>query len=131
MKLNIGQSRKANALLDEIRAKLQALGAGDPELLFAYRRRVHIRLMQDERGTPAYRKKLKLEKWKQQDGRCAICHKEMPQAESERDRLHAPDGYTVENTQLVHHACHRQQQAERGFAKPRGQWRDRQPKTPR
>jgi hypothetical protein len=109
------ESKKANALLDKIRARLQVLCAGDPNLLFAYRRRIHIRLMQDERGRPALRKKLKLEKWKQQKGKCAICHKKLPQSESELDRFSAPGGYTVENTQLVHHECHRKQQAERRF----------------
>jgi hypothetical protein len=90
--LSEAESKKANALLDKIRARLQTLSAGDPQLLFAYRRRIHIRLMQDERGRPALRKKLKLEKWKQQRGKCAICYKKLPQSESELDRLSAQGG---------------------------------------
>jgi hypothetical protein len=70
-RLSQAESKKANALLDKIRARLQALSAGDPQLLFAYRRRIHIRLMQDERGRPALRRKLKREKWKQQPGQYA------------------------------------------------------------
>jgi len=114
-RLSEAESKKANNLLDTIRAKLQALSAGDPALLFAYRRRLHIRLMQDERGTPAHRKKLKAFKWIEQKGKCAICHKKMPTSESELDRFNAPAGYTPENTQLVHHECHRKQQSKRGF----------------
>ena len=109
------ESKKANALLDNIRERLQALAAGDPELLFAYRRRIHIRLMQDERGRPALRRKLKAQKWLDQKGKCALCGKSLPKAESELDRLIASAGYTVGNTRLVHHVCHRKQQAKRGF----------------
>src|SRR5665213_845669 len=96
------ESRKANALLDNIRARLQSLSAGDPGLLFAYRRRIHIRLMQDERGRPALRRKLKAKKWLDQKGKCAICGKKLPKAASELDRLIAAGGYTVANTRLVH-----------------------------
>src|SRR5450759_1683210 len=32
-----------------------------------------------------------------------------------KDSSEPPFSYTVENTQLVHHACHRSQQAKRGF----------------
>jgi hypothetical protein len=52
-RLSESESKRANAFLDFIRARLQALAAGDPELLFAYRRRIHICLMQDERGRPS------------------------------------------------------------------------------
>ena len=114
-RLSDSESKKANRLLESIRARLQALGAGDPELLFAFRRRIHIRLMHDERGTPAHRKKLKKKKWDEQDGVCAICRKNLPLAESELDRFKASAGYTAANTQLVHHTCHRKQQEKRRY----------------
>ena len=114
-RLSAIESKKATALLDNVRARLQKLSAGDPELLFAYRRRIHIRLMQDERGTPALRRKLKAQKLEEQNGKCAICHKRLPESESELDRFSAPAGYTSKNTQLVHHTCHRKQQAIRGY----------------
>jgi hypothetical protein len=114
-RLTDSESKKANALLDNIRARLQVLAAGDPELLFAYRRRIHIRLMQDERGRPALRRKLKAQKWLDQNGKCALCLEALPKAESELDRLKASAGYTAANTRLVPHACHRKQQAKRGF----------------
>jgi hypothetical protein len=114
-RLTGAESEKANALLDDIRARLQRMSAGDPALLFAYRRRVQIRLMHDERGTPALRKKLKIQKRLEQDGKCAICGKRLPEKGAELDRVSAPAGYTPANTRLVHHACHRQQQADRNY----------------
>jgi hypothetical protein len=66
--------------LNKVRAQLQALGAGDPELLFAYRRRIHIRLMQDERGTPVLRRKLKSLKLKEQKGSVRFVEKSCPKS---------------------------------------------------
>ena len=57
--------------------------------------------MQDERGRPALRKKLKLEKWKQQHGKCAICYNKLPQSESELDRLAVPALVTVVQVMLL------------------------------
>jgi hypothetical protein len=71
--------------------------------------------MQDERGRPSHRRKLKALKMIEQKGKCAICRKKLPETEAELDRIHAPSGYTPENTRLVHHTCHRQQQSERGL----------------
>ncbi len=88
---------------------------GDPVLLFALRRRLAARLTYWERGNPAKRKKLKAAKHKAQDGRCAICDEPMGVKGSELDRADPVDGYTAENTRLVHHACHRQDQETKGF----------------
>ena len=110
------QAEKANTLLESVRAQLATLSGGDPKLLFAMRRRLYIRLSYDERGTPAQRRKLKDQKWKEQRGKCAICAEDLPVSECELDRFDAVAGYTPENTQLIHHACHRKQQTDRGFA---------------
>jgi hypothetical protein len=110
------QSARANALLETVRIRLTELSSGDPVVLFAMRRRVYIRLSYDERGTPAQRIKLKNQKWKLQGGKCAICNMDLPVTEAELDRFDALAGYTSENTQLIHHACHRKQQEERKFA---------------
>ena len=114
--LTIEQSKEINDLLDEIRGRLKELSGDDKALLFALRRRIYIRLTYDERGSPAHRAKLKNQKWKHQRGKCAICQEDFPVTEAELDRLDAPAGYTPENTRLIHHACHRKQQADRGFA---------------
>lgn len=114
--LTTQQSEQVNALLATLRAQLIELSGGDPTVLFAMRRKVYIRLSYDERGTPAHRRKLKDQKWKEQRGKCAICNEDLPVSESELDRFDAVAGYTAENTQLVHHACHRKQQIDRGFA---------------
>jgi hypothetical protein len=88
-KLAKDQSAKANALLDEVRSKLDTLAGGDPKLLFHYRRRIFIRLMHDERGTPTHRRKLKIAKLAEQNGRCAIGGCSMDGKEPELDRFEA------------------------------------------
>lgn len=115
-KLTPEQSSAANLLLDDVRMRLDQLAGGDMKLLHHLRRRVMLRLQFDERGTPAHRKKLKDQKWKEQRGKCALCPEDLPETEAELDRIDSYAGYTRENTRLIHHACHRKQQAERGFA---------------
>ena len=106
----------ASALLAEIRTKLNQLAGNDPLLLFAYRRKVYKELIYDERGKPADRGKLKALKWGQQNGRCAHCGEELPLKYSELDRREAADGYTVENTDLVHARCHQARQEAKGYS---------------
>ncbi len=104
-----------NSLQAQTVDALAKLAGEDPELLFALRRRLYTRLMHLERGTPAHRTKLKAEKWKAQGGICAMCDKNMPQKGSELDRFVAWKGYTAENTRLVHHECHVDDQRRKGF----------------
>jgi hypothetical protein len=113
--LNADELKLANELLSDIRERLVNLAADDPLLLFAYRRKVVKELGYDERGKPLARAKLKALKWGQQHGRCAHCKLEMPLEYSELDRKNAPDGYTVENTELVHAKCHQARQAEKRY----------------
>jgi hypothetical protein len=101
----------ARALLDEIRGRLVALAGDDQSLLFAYRRKIFKELGYDERGTPAERKKIKCAKWGLQNGKCAHCGEELPLKNSELDRKNAEEGYTLENTDLVHAHCHDARQA--------------------
>ena len=105
-----------NELQDVTVAALAFLAGDDAELLFALRRRLYTRLMHLERGTPMHRTKLKRLKWKTQEGKCAICGGAMEQKGSELDRFKASDGYTVENTRLIHHECHVADQAAKGYA---------------
>lgn len=107
---------RANALLDDIRSKLEALSAGEKDLLFAYRRKVFKELTYDERSKPMVRRKLKDQKWKEQRGLCAICRKELPDKYAVLDRLNAADGYTKENTRLIHQECDVAHQASKGYA---------------
>src|SRR5206468_10185483 len=99
--LNLDELKRANELLSEIRRKLVELAGADPLLLFAYRRKIVKELGYDERGKPGIRAKLKALKWGQQAGKCAHCSEELPLRYAELDRKNAPDGYTVENTELV------------------------------
>lgn len=84
-------------------------------MLFAYRRKVVKELGYDERNKPGIRTKLKAQKWKQQDSKCAHCTEELPLKYSELDRKNAADGYTPENTELVHAKCHQERQAAKGY----------------
>ena len=94
-----------NALLCEIRAKLEKLSQGDKALLFAYRRKVFKELTYDERSKPMIRRKLKDQKWKEQRGLCSISDKELPEKYTVLDRMNATDVYTNENTRLIHQEC--------------------------
>ena len=107
---------RANALLDEIRSKLEALSAGEKDLLFAYRRKIFKELTYDERSKPMVRRKLKEQKWKEQRGLCKLCGKELPDKYTVLDRLNAADGYTKENTQLIHQECDVAHQTLKGYA---------------
>src|SRR2546427_67504 len=53
--------------------RIDTLSAGDPELKFAYRRKIGKELGYDERSKPTIRRALKMKKRKAQDGKCAIC----------------------------------------------------------
>jgi UTP:GlnB (protein PII) uridylyltransferase len=114
-RLTADELLKANEVLVDVRAKLKELAGDDRDLLFAYRRKVFKELIYDERGKPMQRRALKKKKWVQQEGRCAHCNEEMPVAYSELDRFNAADGYTVENTELVHDQCHRERQAAKRY----------------
>jgi hypothetical protein len=113
--LSPDELKHANELLAEIRERLTGLAGGDPLALFAYRRKVMKELQYDERGKPGERAKLKALKWGQQNGRCAHCGDELPLKYSELDRKNAPDGYTIDNTELVHAKCHQSLQAAKGY----------------
>jgi hypothetical protein len=114
--LTVEELERANALLNDIRKKLGQLSGGDKELLFAYRRKIFKELGYDERSKPMVRRKLKDQKWKQQRGLCATCGKNLPVRYSVLDRLNAVDGYTPQNTPLVHQECDVAHQALKGYA---------------
>ena len=113
--LTAAELKQANALLDEIRDRLERLSAGDPALLFAFRRKVFKELTYDERSSPTERNKLKARKMVDQRGLCTICGKPMPEKYNVLDRLRAEDGYTAENTRLIHAACDTEVQKSRGY----------------
>ena len=77
-KLNADELQQANAILAQVRARVTELAAGDQELLFALRRKVYKELIYDERSKPMARRKLKLLKYDEQGGRCAICNERCP-----------------------------------------------------
>ena len=107
---------KANELLDEIRQRIAVLSVGDRELIFAYRRKVFKELTYDERSGPSIRKKLKLLKYKEQNGLCTLCSKPLPEKYAVLDRLIAVNGYIQTNTRLIHPECDINTQISRGYA---------------
>lgn len=115
-RLTKDQLATANELLADVRQKLQALAGDDPELLFAYRRKVAKELVYDERGKPMHRGKIKKAKLIQQEGLCAECRKTLPESDNVLDRAAAIGGYTMENTRLICRACDTAVQRARGFA---------------
>jgi hypothetical protein len=113
--LSADELTKANALLAHIRDQLKSLSGNDPLLLFAYRRKIAKELQYDERGKPGARGKLKAMKWGLQNGKCAECGLDLPMKYSELDRKAAAEGYTSENTELVHAKCHQARQAAKSY----------------
>jgi UTP:GlnB (protein PII) uridylyltransferase len=114
--LTTKELEKARALLDKIRVELESLSGGNKELLFAYRRKVFKELTYDERDKPMARRKLKDQKWKEQRGLCAICCESLPEKYTILDRLKAVDGYTPENTRLIHRKCDIAKQESKHYA---------------
>ena len=103
-------------LFEKIKADLELASGGDPELLWVLRRKIAKELIYLERSRPADRKKLKIQKFKEQNGLCAICGEVLPSSGAELDRKEAIKGYTPDNTNLVHHDCHIKDQEGKGFA---------------
>ena len=114
--LSSDELKKANALLDDVRARLDELSAGDRELLFAYRRKVSKELIYDERSKPSDRRKLKEQKRREQGGICPDCGRPLPATYCVLDRTKASDGYTAANTRLICQDCDTKTQASRRYA---------------
>jgi len=105
----------ATRVLKQLEKKLTKLSAGDPELLFAFRRKIYKELTYQERSKPAVRRKLKAEKRAAQKGLCAICRKPLPASYCVLDRFVAWRGYTAKNTRLICELCDKKTQAARRF----------------
>jgi rubrerythrin len=102
-------------LIAEVRARLTELSAGDPDLLWALRRKLAKELGYEERGKPMHRTMLKMSKRIEQQNRCAICSAELPEPGAVLDRFEAMKGYTQENTQLLCPSCDTKEQQRRRY----------------
>lgn len=114
-KLTVDQLVQANALLLEVQGKIQSLAGGDPDVMFAFRRKIAKELTYLERSKPTKRKRLKARLWRNQDGRCADCGEELEVKGSILDRKIAKLGYTDENVELIHRACDERRQAAKNY----------------
>ena len=106
----------ARQVVAELRDRLSREALGNPRFLFSLRRYVWKRLEFDERGRPSDRKKIKFAKIIEQKGACAICSKDLPKRGAELDRFDPEQGYTEENTRLLCHDCHQEQQQLKNFS---------------
>ena len=114
-RLTVAELAKAKILLDSVRVQLEALSGSDPDLLFAFRRKVYKELTYDERDKPTARRKLKASKRRQQQGICPLCQAPLPKTYCVLDRLQASAGYTAANTQLICHECDIKAQSAKGY----------------
>jgi hypothetical protein len=114
-RLDPDQLQIANRLIDEVRARLDALTGGDKEYYWALRRKLAKELVYDERGKTSHRVKLKARKMEEQKGICPICEKKLPSQYCVLDRFEAIRGYTMDNTRLICQECDYAIQRERGY----------------
>lgn len=111
-------AKLARPLLAEIRDRLNGLSGGDPQLLFALRRKIYKELSFDERGTPMKRRLLRAAKYAEQQGKCALCSDTLePMGKNGvLDRAEAMDGYVNENVRLICAKCDRRVQESRNYS---------------
>jgi hypothetical protein len=102
-------------LVQETKRRMDDLSGGDPELLWALRRKLTKELVYEEGGMPVQRKVLKAQKWGEQGGKCAVCQSGLPTRGVVLDRVVTMLGNTVENTRLLCPACDAAEQAKRGY----------------
>ena len=114
-RLSAAELEIANLLLTDIRSSIETHAKGDPELLFALRRKVAKELTYDERSKPMIRRALKTKMRKLQNGLCPICTDPLPERYCVLDRTNAVDGYVVSNVRLLCPACDQQVQTSRRF----------------
>lgn len=94
-RLTPDQLELARTLLGEVRERLRALSGGDPELLFAFRRKIAKELTYDERSKPTVLGQLKRLKMKEQGGISPLCNEALPERGAVLDRARAIDGFTA------------------------------------
>ena len=104
-RLTANELAKAHELLAAISKRIDELAGGDPELRFAYNRKVHKELMYVERGKPMQRRKLKELLYAEQGGKCFSCERSMAMQYSVLDRKRASLGYVAENVDLICQPC--------------------------
>lgn len=102
-------------LIADVRNRLEALSGGDPDLMWALRRKLYKTLTYDERDNPTNRRILKQVKRAVQKNKCPNCGKELPKKNAVLDRFEAMRGYTEENTRLICPECNVSIQEERGY----------------
>jgi len=125
-KLTPEELEKARPLLEQLRVSLEGMSEGNPELLFAYRRKIARELTYDERSSPAERKSLKRRKLIAQGGKCKLCDQPHPAGlGSVLNLINAMNGYTDANRRLLCRDCDLKTQRERAYTGEGAQAEDR------
>lgn len=101
---------------EEVAQRLQTLSGGDTALLWALRRKLAKTLIYQERGTPMHRRKIKMFKFAEQQGKCAECGQPLPALDTILDRIDAMKGYTIQNTRILCRPCDFKIQTGRNFS---------------
>lgn len=102
-------------LFAEIVAMITKAAGGNEDRLWALRRKIAKELTYLERGRSRDRAKLKKLMRTRQNGLCGLCEQPLPEKGAELDRFVAKLGYVESNVRLVHHECHINDQAAKGF----------------
>ena len=102
-------------LVTKIKSELERASGGDPQILWALRRKIAKELVYLERSNPGERRKLQNQKYSEQNGLCAICGEKLPERGGELDRFEAFRGYTTENTRMLCHDCHVADQKKKNY----------------
>jgi len=113
--LNKDQLKQAHRLIEKVKKEIEKLAQNDPEVVFAFRRKVYKELMYEKRGKPVERKKLKEKMWKKQKGICPLCKQKLLERGVVLDRTRAIEGYKEGNVRLICPDCDRKVQETRGF----------------
>lgn len=113
--LNKTQLKQAHKLITKIRKQIETLAKNNPEVIFAFRRKIVKELGYDEKSHPNVRRALKVEMRKKQKGICPLCKQELPDKGAILDRAEAIKGYKKENVRLICPSCDRKVQEERGY----------------
>lgn len=114
-RLSESQVEQAQKAIGKIRKEIRKIANNDPNLIFAFRRKIYKELIYDERGKPLERKRLKEKIVKKQKGLCRICKRKLPSRGSVLDRREAIKGYNEKNVRLICEKCDRAVQEKRKF----------------
>jgi hypothetical protein len=100
------QREEAASITAATLAKIQAAAKGDPGLFYAFVQKIGGTILYVNRDRAIDRGKMRRLKFQKQDGLCGMCDQRLTLKGSNLHRFYAPNGYSSENTVLLHPGCH-------------------------